>query len=86
MKPMGSPTETHGFYESAALMQRESHALRTRVRVLREDLQRARFEYLQALLTLRTKQGKAAACDRITRQLKNLLNEQRPRKARKEKA
>ncbi len=84
MKPTGTPTRTHGFCKSAA--HREAHALRTRVRVLREDMQRARFEYLQALLSLRTMQGNGAACDRLARQLKNLLNEQRPRKARRERA
>jgi hypothetical protein len=65
---------------------REHQALRARVRVLRQEMQRARFEYLQALLSLRSRQGNATACDRLSRQLKNLLNEQRPKKARKEKA
>lgn len=80
MKSKGTTTETSGLCQSAALVRRESHALRTRVRVLREDLQRARLDYLQALLSLRSMQGNAAACDRIARQLTNLLNEQRPRK------
>lgn len=62
---------------------REELALRGRVRLLRETMQRARLDYLQALLSLRSMQGNAAASDRITRQLTNLLNEQRPRKLRK---
>jgi hypothetical protein len=66
-------------------MDREGQALRARVRLLREDMQRAHFDYLQALLSLRSLQGNQDACNRLGRQLKNLLNEQRPKKARKEK-
>lgn len=65
---------------------REALALRGRVRLLRETMQRARVDYLQALLSLRSMQANAAACDRISRQLKNLLNEQRPRKTHKGRA
>jgi hypothetical protein len=65
---------------------REHQALRARVRVLRENMQSARFEYLQALLSLRSLQRNQDACNRLGRQLKNLLNEQRPKKASKDKA
>jgi hypothetical protein len=64
----------------------EVPALRARTRVLRDTMQRARLDYLQALLELRTVQRNQHACARITRQLTNLLNEQRPRKPRTVKA
>lgn len=54
-------------------------ALRSRVRVLRDTMNSARLEYLRTLLELKALQGNAAATDRITRQIRSLLDRARPR-------
>lgn len=64
---------------------RQVQALRTRVRILREAMNVARLDYLRAQLELRELQGQTDAADRITRQIRNLVNAERPRTARKAK-
>lgn len=64
---------------------KEVQGLRSRVRVLRDAMRRARFDYFSSLLALRTMQGNEDACNRIRRQLTNLLNEERANQRRSAK-
>ncbi|QJW84359.1 hypothetical protein HK414_12980 [Ramlibacter terrae] len=52
------------------------------VRVLWDAMNAARVDYFRELLALRTLQGDAKAIDRATRQLRNILNTQRPKAGR----
>jgi hypothetical protein len=62
---------------------RQAQALRGRVRLLRDEMNAAKLAYLSAQLELRALQGNDVASDRITRQIRNLLNMARPKAARK---
>lgn len=68
--PAPVPRDSHG----AAL-----DGLRVRVRALRDAMQSARVDYLRARLELALATGHKVDADRLTRQLRNVLNEERPK-------
>jgi hypothetical protein len=59
--------------------------LRASVQALRDTYLATKLEYLRAQLELRLLQGDAVAVDRLARQVRNLIDTQRPTVARKGK-